>query len=86
MTIYAEEFSGWATKLKTQDIPSDVQEVLDFLVKDISGVIVAARNEDYILSLIKTYSNTGNIIALGHKNVFDVFSPVVLCFYVSLFF
>ena len=36
MTIYAEEFSGWATKLKTQDIPSDIQEVLNFLVKDIS--------------------------------------------------
>ena len=79
MTIYAEEFSGWATKLKTQDIPSDVQEVLNFLVKDISGVIVAARNEDYIQSLIKTYSNTGNIIALGHKNVFDVFSSSIIC-------
>lgn len=79
MTIYAEEFSGWATKLKTQDIPSDIQEVLSFLVKDISGVIVAARNEDYIQSLIKTYSNTGNIIALGHKNVFDVFSSSIIC-------
>jgi len=79
MTIYAEEFSGWATKLETQDIPSDIQEVLSFLVKDISGVIVAARNEDYIQSLIKTYSNTGNIIALGHKNVFDVFSSSIIC-------
>ena len=79
MTIYAEEFSGWATKLKTQDIPSDIQEVLSFLVKDISGVIVAARNEDYIQSLIKTYSNTGNIVALGHKNVFDVFSSSIIC-------
>ena len=79
MTIYAEEFSGWATKLKPQDIPSDIQEVLSFLVKDISGVIVAARNEDYIQSLIKTYSNTGNIIALGHKNVFDVFSSSIIC-------
>ena len=78
MTIYAEEFSGWATKLKPQDIPSDIQEVLSFLVKDISGVIVAARNEDYIQSLIKTYSNTGNIIALGHKNVFDVFSSSII--------
>jgi len=79
MTIYAEEFSGWASKLKTQDIPSDIQEVLNFLVKDISGVIVAARNEDYIQSLIKTYSNTGNTIALGHKNVFDVFSSSIIC-------
>ena len=79
MTIYAEEFSGWATKLKPQDIPSDIQEVLSFLVKDISGVIVAARNEDYIQSLIKTYSNTGNIIALGHKNIFDVFSSSIIC-------
>jgi 2-methylcitrate dehydratase PrpD len=79
MTIYAEDFSNWAINLKTKDIPSDVQEVLSFLVKDISGVIVAARNEDYIQSLVKTYSNTGNIIALGHKNIFDVFSSSIIC-------
>jgi len=79
MTIYAEEFSNWAINLKTKDIPTDVQEVLGFLVKDISGVIIAARNEDYIQSLVKTYSNTGNTIALGHKNIFDVFSSSIIC-------
>ena len=79
MTIYAEDFSNWAINLKTKDIPSDVQEVLSFLVKDISGVIVAARNEDYIQILVKTYSNTGNTIALGHKNIFDVFSSSIIC-------
>ena len=79
MTIYAEDFSHWATNLKTSDIPADVQKVLTYLVKDISGVIIAARNEDYIQSLIKTYSNTGNTIALGHKNTFDVFSSSIIC-------
>jgi len=79
MTIYAEDFSNWAINLKTKDIPTDVQEVLGFLVKDISGVIIAARNEDYIQSLVKTYSNTGNTIALGHKNIFDVFSSSIIC-------
>ena len=79
MTIYAEDFSNWAINLKTKDIPTDVQQVLGFLVKDISGVIIAARNEDYIQSLVKTYSNTGNTIALGHKNIFDVFSSSIIC-------
>ena len=79
MTIYAEDFSDWAINLKTKDIPTDVQQVLGFLVKDISGVIIAARNEDYIQSLVKTYSNTGNTIALGHKNIFDVFSSSIIC-------
>ena len=79
MTIYAEDFSNWAINLKTKDIPTDVQEVLGFLVKDISGVIIAARNENYIQSLVKTYSNTGNTIALGHKNIFDVFSSSIIC-------
>ena len=79
MTIYAEDFSNWAINLKTKDIPADVQEVLGFLVKDISGVIIAARNENYIQSLVKTYSNTGNTIALGHKNIFDVFSSSIIC-------
>ena len=79
MTIYAEDFSNWASNLKTKDIPTDVQQVLGFLVKDISGVIIAARNEDYIQSLVKTYSNTGNTIALGHKIIFDVFSSSIIC-------
>ena len=79
MSIYADDFSHWATNLKTNDIPADVQKVLTYLVKDISGVIIAARNEDYIQSLIKTYSNTGNTIALGHKNTFDVFSSSIIC-------
>ena len=79
MTIYAEDFSNWAINLKTKDIPADVQEVLGFLAKDISGVIIAARNENYIQSLVKTYSNTGNTIALGHKNIFDVFSSSIIC-------
>jgi hypothetical protein len=57
MTI-AEEFSSWAISLKTNDISDKSKQVLKFLVKDICGVIVSARNENYIQSLVKTYSGT----------------------------
>ena len=54
MTI-AEEFSSWAISLKTKDISDKSRNVLKFLVKDICGIIVSARNENYIKSLVKTY-------------------------------
>jgi len=54
MTI-AEEFSSWAISLKTNDISDKSRQVLNFLVKDICGVIISARDENYIQSLVKTY-------------------------------
>ena len=42
--IIAEEFSKWALSLKTSQITNKSKEVLKFLVKDICGIIVSARN------------------------------------------
>ena len=77
MTI-AEEFSSWAISLKTKDISDKSRNVLKFLVKDICGIIVSARNENYIKSLVNTYSGTGNLISLGHGKKFDQFSSAII--------
>ena len=77
MTI-AEEFSSWAISLKTNDISDKSRQILNFLVKDICGVNISARDENYIQSLVKTYSGTGDIISLGHGKKFDQFSSAII--------
>ena len=46
--IIAEEFSSWSKNLKVKDIPEKTQFTLKFLLKDICGIILSARNEDYV--------------------------------------
>ena len=50
MTI-AEEYSLWAKNLQVQDISEKSIKTLKFLFKDICGIIISAKNEDYIKSL-----------------------------------
>ncbi|MEK9894292.1 MAG: MmgE/PrpD family protein, partial [Pelagibacteraceae bacterium] len=77
MTI-AEEFSSWAKSLSTKDISDKSRQTLEFLFKDICGVIVSARNENYVQSLVKTYKGTGSLISLGHGKDFDMFSAAII--------
>lgn len=77
MTI-AEEFSNWGKDLKVEDIPTKSRQTLEFLFKDICGVIVSARNENYIKSLVKTYKGSGSFISLGHGKDFDLFSSAII--------
>ena len=76
--IIAEEFSSWSKNLKVKDIPEKTQFTLKFLLKDICGIILSARNEDYIKSLVETYKGSGNLISLGHSERFDLFSSAII--------
>ena len=76
--IIAEEFSSWSKKLKVEDIPEKTQFTLKFLLKDICGIILSARNEDYVKSLVETYKGSGNLISLGHTERFDLFSSAII--------
>ena len=77
MTI-AEEYSLWAKNLQVQDISEKSIKTLKFLFKDICGIIISAKNEDYIKSLVKTYKGSGNFISIGHKRDFDLFSSAII--------
>ena len=61
--IIAEEFSSWSKNLKVKDIPEKTKLTLQFLLKDICGIILSARNEDYVKSLVETYKGSGNLIS-----------------------
>ena len=76
--IIAEEFSSWSKKLKVKEIPEKTQVTLKFLLKDICGIILSARNEDYVKSLVETYKGSGNLISLGHTERFDLFSSAII--------
>ncbi len=76
--IIAEEFSSWSKNLKVKDIPEKTQFTLKFLLKDICGIILSARNEDYVKSLVETYKGSGSLISLGHSERFDLFSSAII--------
>jgi len=76
--IIAEEFSSWGKNLKVKDIPEKTQFTLKFLLKDICGIILSARNEEYVKSLVETYKGSGNLISLGHSERFDLFSSAII--------
>ena len=46
MTI-SEDFSKWAKNLSTKDISDKSKKTLNYLIKDICGIILSARNENY---------------------------------------
>ena len=76
--IIAEEFSSWSKNLKVKDIPEKTKLTLQFLLKDICGIILSARNEDYVKSLVETYKGSGSLISLGHSERFDLFSSAII--------
>ena len=76
--IIAEEFSSWSKNLKVKDIPEKTRFTLRFLLKDICGIILSARNEDYVKSLVETYKGSGSLISLGHSERFDLFSSAII--------
>ena len=59
MTI-SEDFSKWAKNLSTKDISDKSKKTLNYLIKDICGIILSARNEimfKVLLKLIKDQEN-----------------------------
>ena len=50
----AQIYSSWATNLKVEDIPKSVIDKLNIIVMDSIGLMVSAKNEDYIKSLVRS--------------------------------
>ena len=77
MTI-SEDFSKWAKNLSTKDISDKSKKTLNYLIKDICGIILSARNENYVQSLVKAYKGSGKFISLGHGSDFDISSSAII--------
>ena len=77
MTI-TEEYSNWAKNLSIKEISEKTKGTLNYLIKDICGIILSARNEKYVQSLVRAYKGSGDYISLGHGKEFDVSSSAII--------
>ncbi|HSM20172.1 MAG TPA: MmgE/PrpD family protein, partial [Hyphomicrobiales bacterium] len=67
----AERFAQWATTLAAADVPDAVRERMQFLVLDVIGLCIAARNTDYVAALLACSDGRESCTAFGHERALD---------------
>jgi len=74
----AETFAGWAADLRPEDVPEPVRGALQRVLLDCAGLMVAARNEDYVKATVAASDGTGSCTAIGHAGRFDVAAAALI--------
>ena len=74
----AEAYSSWAYDLKIEDIPKTVIEKLNIIVMDSIGLMISAKNEDYIKSLLDALNENGNCNLIGHNRKVNAFNAAII--------
>ena len=74
----AEIFSEWVCKLKIEDIPEEVVNKLQLIVMDSFGLMVSAKKEPYIKSLINTLHDNGECTLVGHNKKVSAFNASII--------
>ena len=74
----AEKFSEWVHKLKINDIPEEVVNKLQLVVMDSFGLMVSAKDEQYIKSLISALQETGDCTLVGHNTKVNPFNAAII--------
>ena len=67
-----EIFSEWVYKLDIEDIPEEVVNKLQLIVMDSFGLMVSAKKEPYIKSLINTLHDNGECTLVGHLSLIHI--------------
>ncbi len=62
----AEVFAAWAQALRADDVPPAVRQALIRSVLDVGGLMVAARNSDYVAAALAAAEGEGACTAIGH--------------------
>ncbi|MCK0207793.1 MmgE/PrpD family protein [Starkeya koreensis] len=70
-TALAESISAVLTRLSLDDMGAKAQEMAINDLIDMTGLCVAARNTDYIASLIEGWDGEGACTAIGHSRPLD---------------
>ena len=74
----AEIFSEWVCKLNIEDIPEEVVNKLQLIVMDSFGLMVSAKKEPYIKSLINTLHDNGECTLVGHNKKVSAFNASII--------
>ena len=64
----SETLAARVVGLRAADIPAPVRERCRDLLVDVAGLCVAARNQDYVQSLLKSLDPGGRCTAIGHPD------------------
>ena len=68
----AEIYAAWAAGLTTAGIPAVVRERAVEALTDHLGLVVSARQEDYVRAVLSGWDGRGNCTAFGHAGGFDM--------------
>ena len=63
----AETFSDWVHNLNINDVPEEVVKKLQLIVMDSFGLMISAKNEPYIKSLVNALQDYGDCTLVGHN-------------------
>lgn len=63
-------FADWASSLSSSEVPDAVRRTLQRLLLDAGGLMVSARDTDYVRALIAARDGTGTSTAVGHSQTF----------------
>ncbi len=74
----SESFVNWSSKIKANNIPEDLKKKLKLILLDSFGLMIASRNQKYIKSLMCSFTETGNSIAVGHKLTLSPFDAIIV--------
>ena len=77
-TSVAEKFSDWVHNLNISDIPEEVVNKLQLIIIDSFGLMVSAKNEPYIKSLIDALQEHGNCTLVGHNKKINPFNASII--------
>ncbi len=74
----AETFSDWVHNLNINDVPEEVVKKLQLIVMDSFGLMISAKNEPYIKSLINALQEQGNCTLVGHNKNTNPFNASII--------
>ncbi|HAA92793.1 MAG TPA: 2-methylcitrate dehydratase [Rhodospirillaceae bacterium] len=67
----SEAVADWSAGLSYSDLPESVVDITTKVVLDGAGLMVAARDEDYVQAVVASADGEGNCTALGHAQGFS---------------
>ena len=77
-TSLAETFSEWVHNLNMNDIPKEVVNKLQLVVMDSFGLMVSAKNQQYIKSLMNALKENGDCTLVGHNKKVNPFNASII--------
>ena len=74
----AEILSNWLGGLTLDSLSEPARQRIKAALLDVTGLCVAARNSDYVKSILASWSDDGNCTAIGHPEGLDAAGAIIV--------